>query len=906
MRIPVGMALLPFVLALSVPSVVAASSLGHGISPGERAIHPHSPVPVIWSIAPAPVAGGIKPVNGSHKQPHRRKKHHQAPSPVTIKVSAGFSGMIRASAWLPVRVTLHNRSAATISGTVEIPDTPANMGPPQPYRSLYQLPIVLPANATKQVTLYMPGSDVQGQVDVQVHDAGRVLGEGSDFPSTVGSGDLVAGALATDPTNTAWLRRINPPVGTLDIARLSNTTLDGLPDVLANFDVIVIADNASSALDHDQLSALERYVRAGGSLLLVGGPDWQETLRPLPSSLIPGTLSGTRTVPDLLGLRAIEKISAPRHHGVTAISVLTHPRGSVLASEQGVPLVVQDTIGLGRVVYLGFDPSVDPVPHWTAADPLLERLIGLAAPVSMSHTAQSHVMGPPPSPFMNQFGPPLDIGSELADVPAAALPSIVLFVVLTLIYVLLLGPVNFLVLRRFNRRELSWITIPSAALLCVGSTFGVAFHLKGNTVLVNTIGVVQLDGQTGPHPAALYVGLFAPVRGDYHLTYNGPALPSYIPQFQYYGGPGGQPATGPLGLRLQEGAQAQVQFLSMNMWSMRDVALHSWVNVPGTVHSQLHVDAKGNIVGAVHNDTSLTLIDPAIIAGRNVIHLRDMPPETTIPVRIKPGVDVYNQDHSPIWTRLYGQSNYGYGGPMISKGLFGIGVFNQGSQFGFGGGGCCYSGPGLPPERTMKDRLRNSVSMLPEAQTLSRVGEVSFVAWNQQPLGSITVDGVSPQRRDLNLIVAPLTVDFTGGPFTMRTGTFGAHLVDDVSLNTLSNTGCCCCTPSPDPVYVGSGDSATFAFDLPRAHRLHFSTLWLQVDAGGADGANIGSVYDWRARRWVHEDLSMGYAGLSNPDRFLSPAHTVLVKLAGDSASGDIRVSDPHQDLQLSGTGVAS
>jgi hypothetical protein len=94
----------------------------------------------------------------------------------------------------------------------------------------------------------------------------------------------------------------------------------------------------------------------------------------------------------------------------------------------------------------------------------------------------------------------MNIAGELDNVPAAALPSILLFIILTVLYILLLGPLNFLVLRRFRRREFMWVTIPLGAILCMGATFGVAYHLKGSTVLINTVGMVTLDGRAGPHP----------------------------------------------------------------------------------------------------------------------------------------------------------------------------------------------------------------------------------------------------------------------------------------------------------------------------------------------------------------------------------------------------------------------
>jgi hypothetical protein len=73
----------------------------------------------------------------------------------------------------------------------------------------------------------------------------------------------------------------------------------------------------------------------------------------------------------------------------------------------------------------------------------------------------------------------------------------------------------------------------------------------------------------------------------------------------------------------------------------------------------------------------------------------------------------------------------------------------------FGGDYLCCPGPSAPQEHNFNDRVRNAVTQLPDAQSVSALGEILFVAWNQQPLGSIQVDGAAPQRRDLNLIVSP-------------------------------------------------------------------------------------------------------------------------------------------------------
>lgn len=835
---------------------------------------------------------------------HTQKKP-QAPAPVSIRVSAGYDGQYRGTAWTPIRITLHNRTASDFSGTVEVPESTNamnNYGPPQPFHALYQTPVTLPAGATKQVTLYIPGYDIQSEVDASLRIGGRTVSRAT-YITGFADNTFTMAALTSDPADVSWLNSLNPPGVTTNLVRLTPATLDPVPEALATFDLIALTDADTSRLDHEQIAALERYVHNGGSLLLIGGPNWQGTLRPLPADLLPGHLVGARAVPDLHSLLSISPVSTTTSSGrqfnqATTISVLDRPRGAVAASQAGVPLVVRTMLGRGEIEYLAFDPAVDPVRHWAGGQDLLGLLVTTAAPVAASRGAQP--AGPPPSPFFNAFGPPSDIASELSNVPAVALPSLLLFIVLTALYILLLGPLNFLVLRRLKRRELTWVTVPTLALLCVGSTFGVAFHLKGSTVLLNTVGMVTLDGSDGPHPATLYVGLFAPVRGDYHLTYDGSALPDTVPQFNFYYGPGGPPPrTNPLGLRLQEGAKTGVTFLSMNMWSMRDVALHTTVNVPGTVQSNLHVDAHGDIVGTIHNGTNLTLRHPTLMAGRAVAHLHDIPAGATIEARVRPSADVYNQDQSPVSFRLYGRPQYGAGMVYGYSGKFPVALLGNGGFFY--NGPCC--GPPLPVEKSTSDRLRNVATMIPEAQSIGTLGEVVLVGWSEAPLGSLTVDGSTPQRRDLNLIAAPLSVRFpSSGSFRLRAGTLGAHLVDAVPQAPQNG---CCGPPVQGIISLGAGGSATFQFDIPRGRSgpARFSHLTLWADAGGADGTNIGHVYDWQARRWVHVDLSLGEAELHNPNRFVSPSGALLLQLKATDTSGDIRIQNSLQDLQLSGSG---
>jgi len=187
--------------------------------------------------------------------------------------------------------------------------------------------------------------------------------------------------------------------------------------------------------------------------------------------------------------------------------------------------------------------------------------------------------------------------------------------------------------------------------------------------------------------------------------------------------------------------------------------------VPGAITGRLRVAADGRIVGTVHNGTSLTLLHPGVLAGRAFAKLPDLAPGATVRVSVRPAANT--QDESPIWFHIYGQPQYG-NGRFFGKPFFG-GPFIPYPNQGFGGGGYCCSPP-QPTENNLTDRIRNVAVMLPNTQSITANAEVVFLGWSERPLGQLTVDGTGPQRRDLDLIAAPLGVSFPAGRFKLLPG----------------------------------------------------------------------------------------------------------------------------------------
>lgn len=821
----------------------------------------------------------------------------KALSAVRLQLSVGYQNIYRGAAWTPVRVAVHNSGSADVSGILEIPQAGQSsaVGAQADFHGLYQAPVVVPAGSVKNVTIYVPGSGVQGLVNVSFLAGKTVLASASAAPIGVDTSALLIGVLSSGPSEMAWIGPAIQQHVTTHVIQLSPATVDPVPEALATFDIIALTNVDTSQLDRAQLNALQSYVQNGGSLLVVGGPTWQETLRPLQGSLLPGTVSGMRVLPDLHGLLPLVPGRVPAGNpGATAISVLSRPGGTVLASQAGVPLVVRKIEGQGAIEYLAFDPSLSPLRGWAGASGLSEHLVAMSAPLAISRTWS-------PSGFRARFQrifQSMALTSELSNLPAATLPLLLLFAALTLGYVLILGPANFLLLRRIRRQSLAWITIPLLGLTYLCAIFVIATHTRASSTVLNTVGLVTLGSSSSAQPATFYMGLATPMSGNYSLSYSPAALPAPLPQISRMEGFSFRNATmlhdTPLGMRLQEDPQTTVTFLSMQRWSMRDMTLDTSVHIPGAVQSGLTVDARGTISGSIRNGTKLDLLDPVLVAGQSAVHLPTLPAGGKVYTRLQPSGDSSNQSPASFLAQLYGGSDSSnaddFGG-------------------GFGFRDCC-NGVSYPQESQLIARVRNAIAMISQARpdALSNAGEVLLVGWTERPLASVSVDGSTPQRRDLTLVVTPLSVHFPShGSFQLSSGALEAHLVD--ILPRAPQSSCCGFGFGPggdrqQNVSIGSGGFLTFEFDLPVRGHVRFQHLMLSVSSQD-DGVNAGRVYDWRALRWVPVDLSSSAAQLPDPNRFVSSHGQVMVRIVS-TGGNDLTIYDPSHDIQLSGSGVTT
>ena len=96
--------------------------------------------------------------------------------------------------------------------------------------------------------------------------------------------------------------------------------------------------------------------------------------------------------------------------------------------------------------------------------------------------------------------------------PALDAPGADVVGLFLLAYVLILVPINYLVLKRLDKKEWAWVTVPALVVVFAVTTYGVGYAAKGSSVFVNRAAVVETTA--GERQAGLYteLGLFSPHR----------------------------------------------------------------------------------------------------------------------------------------------------------------------------------------------------------------------------------------------------------------------------------------------------------------------------------------------------------------------------------------------------------
>ncbi len=519
----------------------------------------------------------------------------------TLEAAGGFDGYYKRGYWLPVAITAANDGPA-VEGSVRVitgADTLDN-------RVIYDALVSLPTQSNKRITLpVFPAQAFSTELPVELLTAnGQIVSQAvTNRLLALDAADLLYGVVTSEPDEFTFLENVTGQRRDAAVAFLSLADLPETAVTWQALDILILDDADASQLSPAQINALQTWLENGGQLVVTGGPNWQKTAVPL-AELLPVTISGTANANDLPTLRENIGVSF-RDAGPYLVVESSLRQGELIFHEDGLPLLAKRPVGRGAVYFLSLDPKLAPLKDWDGS-PIFWAAVAGQVPelpiwsggIQNSSAAETAV----------------------SSLPSLSLPSMGALILFLVVYILLIGPVNYLLLKRFNRRELAWVTIPVLVLLFSGLTYFIGFQIKGNSPIINQMSVVT--GQAGVENGRVQsvLGLYSPRRAAYNL--NLPASSAARPLSDRFSG------TGSNFEAITRGNALTVREIRTDISEIATFLVDSTQPLPAVNASAAIVMDGGDVVLdiVVENLSAIILENTSLLIGNQAYALGDLTP----------------------------------------------------------------------------------------------------------------------------------------------------------------------------------------------------------------------------------------------------------------------------------------
>jgi hypothetical protein len=522
---------------------------------------------------------------------------------LTMDARVLLQGHARAGSWAAIEVDLTN-DGPSIQGELRMDGGDQS-------NARYSMAVNLPTGSRQTYVLHAQPPAFGRNVKVELVAGGQVIDDVSVAYLIHEATQLVVGVLAERPAGIVG--QINLPSNQFGTAPvIVPLTVADLPERSEGWGVLdrlVWQDVDSNQLTSGQLDALRRWLAGGGRLVIVGGSAGIGTLSAFPDDILPYRPTATLDLDPTLLIPVIGALpdaaaDLPAMGGALA-------RGRALATSGDRAVAADLAYGNGRVTILGFDPTTSWLAESMTVDSLWRGFLPDRSGASPVFIDDSQLV------------------QAVYQLPALALPPTSGLLVLIAAYILVIGPINYLILRRLDRRELAWVTMPILVIGFSAAAFGYGSLLRGTDVVINEISIVQ--GATGATEASaeVYFGIFSPTRTTYQVELaQGALLAAPI-----NGNPFGT-TSGTLDILQGTGPEqpSAVRDLSVGTGSLRVVRAHVPVTAP-LMHAQLELK-DGVLTGTFENASDELLEGVAVALGSSVAVLGDVAPHTTKSVRV--------------------------------------------------------------------------------------------------------------------------------------------------------------------------------------------------------------------------------------------------------------------------------
>lgn len=586
---------------------------------------------------------------------------------VLIEATGGFDGMAKLGAWSPVHVKI-SAPGRNISGEIQVE---ANLD--QTRKIILAKPVQLTAGSAQEFYFEIPVATARRSIQIRLVEGKKTLAEEEfSFKRLLSPEIMLIGVLSDDPEAFGFLNGNTVPVAmgsdytekmkvmiaagmsTMPIPEmvqdyqkkqavvvsLNRNSFPEKTEVMDSFDFIMINQFDTSLLSKMQLSTLENWVNTGGILMLGTGMNWQKVYHGLPERLKPFSISSTADVSCDAILQSFTEREASgltlrlargdlgfEYFPVSSGNENYKPgeptrwfNDDIIAGNANSPLVLKYGKEMGTILVFTFDPAAEPFVSWPGKNILFENAFKFIGSNIQRFYENGYGF------YQKQQYSTSNLQYLATEIPSEKKPPFALMFIILGIYIILAGPVLYIILKHKDKRDLAWICIPALSVLFLAGMYVFGFKSRYNSAIMNTVSLIQASDGGNEAIVTSSIGVFNDRRGKLRLQYdpnNGLKTPfiqnnDYM-GYRYYA----EDVEGSVVGKYTISNPVVFEQYDVMLWTPMILNAEKTIPFGAELLKDLYLK-DGKLMGRIANTTLYDLLDTAIMVGTNIIYVGDI------------------------------------------------------------------------------------------------------------------------------------------------------------------------------------------------------------------------------------------------------------------------------------------
>ncbi|WP_100333668.1 hypothetical protein [Bacillus alkalisoli] len=520
-----------------------------------------------------------------------------AENSLEAKVQYGIQNKVQVGKSFPINIQLINHSNETMKGDFVIFSNPTyNM------TGSYVIPVSISSGETKEIDIVIKGMyehNLNNSI-FSFYEGGvkkgkeiKLTGNIGSTPSTLPPERIITGILSNDATKVDYFKLMRLQGESIELFKVDETQLSNDHKGLEMLDLIIVNNYDLQRFSEEQRNAIREWVYQGGTLFFDTNMNVVNSMQGLEDFLLltPSSTSELKSPKQM-----------PSNLKVFNGTVLDD-KVSVITSENEIPITLTKQFGRGSVIQFSTSFSNDKMTEWKESSEYFRGV--LTRYISSKNNDIKYGYN-----IEEEFTSSL---SYIGDIYPGNVISVPLLIFGFALYLLLITPVLYFILKRKNKREHAWWLVPTIAVVTslLIFTVGAKDRLKGTQI--NESSILLLDGDKASGYGV--VSFLSNSGGQYEIenkhvdlfpvsrTYRGDSDIARKYAYLHVGG-----------------KSNSVEFNDVEYWSIRSaVGPVSGIQL-GTFSSKLEIN-DGKLEGVVLNNLPIKMNDAYILTGRHVYEI---------------------------------------------------------------------------------------------------------------------------------------------------------------------------------------------------------------------------------------------------------------------------------------------